>query len=154
MPGYNNVCYPEPIVFQNLSTGGKTIVWDFDDQTIVTLKDTDPRNITHRYQQAGQYKVKLKITDLSTCSQTDSITKVIYYYKDNITVGNDGLVCEGQTYQLTAAGGTTYSWMSEDGTFTSSGTISVVQPSQKTNYYVTVTDANGCSRSGHRNPGH
>src|SRR5688500_7856601 len=95
MPGFNNVCYPDTIVFENLSTGGRTIVWDFDDGTIVTQNNTDPRFLTHQYQQTGQYHVKLKITDLSTCSQTDSTTQVIHYFRDNIIVGPDAAVCEG-----------------------------------------------------------
>ena len=145
-PGFNNVCYPDSIVFQNLSTGGKTITWDFDDGTIVNQTDTDLRYVIHQYKQAGQYAVKLKITDLSTCSQTDSITKVIYYFKDNIKFGEDGLMCEGSGFQLTASGGVHYTWKSEDGTFTSTKQSPVVQPAKPTNYFVTVVDANGCTK--------
>ena len=146
MPGFNNVCYPDSIVFQNLSTGGKTITWDFDDGTIVVQQNTDPRWLIHQYQQAGQYRVKLKITDLSTCSQTDSITKVINYFKPNITVGEDTTVCEGTSFQLTANGGVNYRWTSEDGTFSSSQQSPIVQPTKATTYFVTVVDANGCSK--------
>jgi hypothetical protein len=147
MPGFNNVCYPDSIVFQNLSTGGKTITWDFDDGTILVQQHTDLRSPIHQYKQAGQYHVKLKITDLSTCSQTDSITKVINYFKDNITVGEDGMVCEENSFQLTASGGVSYSWTSEDGTFTSSQQSPMVQPTEATTYFVTVVDANGCSKA-------
>jgi PKD repeat protein len=149
MPGFNDVCYPDTIVFQNLSTGGKTIVWDFDDGTIVNKKDTDPKNIIHQYKNAGEYRVKLKITDLSTCSQRDSITKVIRYYKPIITVGDDASVCDGNNFQLTANGGVgaSYSWSSKDGTFTSSEQSPSVQPTNATTYYVTVVDANGCSKT-------
>jgi PKD repeat protein len=147
MPGFNNVCYPDSIVFQNLSTGGRTITWDFDDGTFLTQTDTDPRNIIHRYQQAGQYQVKLKITDLSTCSQTDSTIKVINYFKDNITVADDAAVCEGDSFQLTANGGVSYSWTTEDGTFSSAEQSPIVQPTEGTSYYVTVVDADGCSKT-------
>src|SRR5688500_4549820 len=128
MPGFNNVCYPDTIVFQNLSTGGKTITWDFDDGTVITQNDTDPRSLMHKYQQAGQYHVKLKITDLSTCSQTDSVTKVINYFRDNIVVGIDAVVCDGSSFQLTASGGVSYNWKSADGTFSSSQQFPIVQP--------------------------
>ena len=43
MPGFNNVCYPDSIVFQNLSTGGKTISWDFDDGTAVVTTGHRPK---------------------------------------------------------------------------------------------------------------
>ena len=146
-PGFNNVCYPDSIVFQNLSTGGKSITWDFDDGTILTQTDTDPTSVIHQYQQAGQYHVKLKIIDLSTCSQTDSVTKVIYYFRDNIKVSDDGSVCEGSTFQLNATGGVNYKWTSQDGTFTSTQQSPFVNPVQQTSYIATVVDANGCSRT-------
>lgn len=146
-PGFNNVCYPDSIVFQNLSTGGKNIVWDFDDGTVVNLTDMDPRNLIHRYQQAGQYHVKLKITDLSTCSQTDSIVKVINYFKPNIVVSEDARICEGNSFQLSASGGVSYQWTSKDGTFSSSQQYPTVKPDTATTYYVTVVDADGCSKT-------
>lgn len=147
MPGFNNVCYPDTIVFENLSTGGRTIVWDFDDGTVVTQNNLDPRLLIHQYQQAGQYHVKLKITDLSTCSQTDSTTHVINYFKDNITVDDDAIICEGSSFQLRATGGVDYRWTTEDGTFSSAQQFPSVQPERPTSYFVTVVDANGCSRT-------
>jgi hypothetical protein len=153
MPGFNNVCYPDSIVFQNTSTGGKTIVWNFDDGTVVNQDDTDPRSVIHRYQQAGQYKVKLKITDLSTCSQTDSTTKVINYFKPDIRVEADALVCEGNSFQLSASGGVHYNWISEDGTFSSTDPSPVVRPVRPMVYFVTVVDANSCSKKDTLNVG-
>ncbi|MBI1769209.1 MAG: PKD domain-containing protein [Bacteroidetes bacterium] len=146
-PGYNNVCYPDSIVFQNISTGGRTIIWDFGDGTIVTQKDTDPRSLIHKYKQAGKYKVKLKIIDLSTCSQTDSTTKVINYFKDNIVAGGSVVVCEGNSLQLTASGGVSYKWTNLERTFYSTQQSPTVYPKSGTLYFVTVVDANGCSKS-------
>jgi hypothetical protein len=147
MPGFNNVCYPDSIVFENFSTGGKTITWDFDDGTIVDQTNTDPRNVIHQYLQAGQYHVKLKIIDLSACSQTDSTTKVINYFKPNILVGNDAIICEGSSFNLVASGGVSYQWTNRDGTFFSSEQAPLVQPDSATSYFVTVVDVNGCSRT-------
>ncbi len=145
--GFNHVCYPDTIVFQNISTGGRDIIWDFGDGTIVQQDDKDPKLLYHQYKQAGQYPVKLKITDLSTCSQMDSITKIIYYYKENIYVGGDGFVCAGDGFQLTAAGGVSYEWSTEDGTFSSTQQSPIVHPTDNvTSYFVTVIDANGCSK--------
>ncbi len=146
MPGFNNVCYPDSIVFQNLSTGGKTISWDFDDGTVVVQQNTDPRSLIHQYKQAGQYHVKLKITDLSTCSQTDSITKVINYFKPNITVGEDTIVCEGTSFQLTANGGVNYNWTSAMEHFLRRNSLPSFGRPAETSYFVTVVDANGCSK--------
>lgn len=147
MPGFNNVCYPDSIVFQNVSTGGKTVVWEFGDGTVVTQKNTDSRNLAYRYQRPGQYHVKLKITDLSTCSQTDSTIKVINYFKDNIKVGADAKVCEGGNFYLTATGGVSYNWSSSDRTFTSTQQFPLIQPTDSASYFVRVVDANGCSKT-------
>jgi PKD repeat protein len=147
MPGFNNVCYPDTIVFQNVSTGGRTMLWDFDDGTIINQNHTDPKSVMHQYQQTGQYRVKLKITDLTTCIKTDSIIKVINYFKDNIIVGEDAVVCDGNSFQLTASGGVNYSWTSKDGTFSSSEQSPMIQPNSTTSYFVTVVDANGCAKT-------
>lgn len=145
-PGFNNVCFPDTIVFQNLSTGGRTIQWDFGDGRIVNQVATDTRSLIHRYKNTGQYRVKLKITDLSTCSQTDSTFQIINYFNPEIIVGADAIVCEGRTHQLTASGAATYQWTSSDGKFTSSQASPFVQPSEPTFYYLLAADANGCSK--------
>lgn len=145
-PGFNNVCFPDSIVFENQSTGGKVITWDFGDGTVVVQDPTDPRSITHQYQMAGSFSVKLKVFDISTCSQIDSTYRVINYFMPNITVGRDDIVCEGNSFRLTASGGVTYSWQSQDGTFTSAQQSPFVKPDSATVYFVTVTDANGCMK--------
>lgn len=147
MPGFNNVCDPDSIVFQNLSTGGRSIAWDFGDGTFLNQINTDPRDIIHKYKNEGTYRVKLKITDLSTCSQTDSITKIVKYFVPKITVGADSAICLGTNFRLTASGGQAYTWTSSDGLFTSNVATPIIQPSVTTTYYVSVVDANGCTKS-------
>jgi hypothetical protein len=95
----------------------------------------------------GQYTVKLKIVDLSACSQTDSTTRVIHYFKDNIQVGRDDIICEGSGFQLNASGGVDYRWTGDDGTFASSEQSPIVYPDSATSYFVTVVDGNGCSKT-------
>lgn len=146
-PGFNNVCYPDSIVFQNLSTGGKIIDWDLGDGTVISQQYTDLTSPIHQYQEEGHYLVKLKITDLSTCSQSDSTTMVINYFKDNITVGEDAMVCEDNSFRLTASGGETYQWTSADESFSSSEQSPFVWPKDAMSYFVTVVDADGCSRT-------
>jgi predicted transcriptional regulator len=54
--------------------------------------------------------------------------------------GNDGIICNGASATLTAAGGGTYLWST--GATTASITVT---PSLTTTYNVTVTNTNGCS---------
>jgi hypothetical protein len=146
-PGFNNVCFPDTVVFENLSTGGRTIRWNLGDGTIIDQTSDDPRTIMHQYKATGNYPVKLRITDLSTCSQTDSITKVVNYFRPEIVVGQDAVVCEGQTHQLTASGAVTYRWTSSiDKTFTSNQASPFIQPKESGFYFVTASDANGCTK--------
>lgn len=144
-PGFNNVCFPDSIVFENLSTGGRSIVWNLGDGTIINQTADDPRFIIHQYKSTGQFPVKLKITDLSTCSQRDSTIKVINYFKPQIIVGQDAIVCEGKSHQLTASGAVTYKWTSSDGTFTSTDPSPFITPKEPGFYYLTAADANGCT---------
>ncbi|UII25878.1 PKD domain-containing protein [Fulvivirga maritima] len=145
-PGFNNVCYPDTIVFENLSVGGKDILWDFGDGTVVKQTETDRKWLYHQYEDEGQYTVKLRITDLATCSQVDSTFKVINYFKAEGYAADDDDVCEGATYQLNAYGGEDYSWTSTDETFTSTEQSPVVAPTDNiTSYFVEITDANGCT---------
>lgn len=146
-PGFNNVCYPDTIVFENLSTGGRLITWSLGDGTVVEQNSDDLRSIMHQYKSAGKYTVKLKITDLSTCSQTDSISKVINYFKPEVTVGKDAVVCEGKTHQLTAMGAVTYQWSSSaDKAFTSTQSSPFIQPKESGYYFLVAKDANGCTK--------
>lgn len=148
MPGFNNVCFPDTIVFQNISIGGKDIRWDFGDGTVVDQTNFDPKWLYHQYKQEGRYEVKLRITDLSTCSQVDETMKVINYFKANISVGEDAFVCEGENFRLTAAGGATYNWTSADETFSSTEQSPLVSPTDDiTSYFVSVTDGDGCSKT-------
>jgi hypothetical protein len=88
----------------------------------------------------------LKALNPNTCNQEDFATKTINYFKDQIEVGEDGEICEGTTFGLTATGGSVYAWRADDNTFTSSNPSPVVQPARTTKYFVTVTDAHGCFR--------
>jgi PKD repeat protein len=145
-PGYNNVCYPDSIRFKNLSVNGENFSWDFDDGTIVTKTRSDTVSLFHGFRQQGVYSVKLKAFNLNTCNKVDSVIKTINYFREQIEVGDDGEICEGTTFQLTATGGSGYAWSTKDGTFTSSIASPVVQPVVTTQYFVTATNANSCVR--------
>ncbi len=147
MPGFNNVCYPDTIAFQNLSVGGKHIRWDFGDGTVINQTDTDGKLLFHQYQQEGTYTVKLNISDLATCKQTDSTLVVINYFRSDPYIGDDASVCEGESHRLTASGGVSYTWTSTDGTFSSTEPSPIVSPTDDlTSYVVTVDDNKGCSK--------
>lgn len=74
------------------------------------------------------------------CSST-ATTTVNVAQAPNANAGPDQAVCGGTSVNLTATGGTTYTW--QPGNI--NGAAITVTPLVNTNYTVTVTDANGCS---------
>lgn len=82
------------------------------------------------------------VTNANGCSQTYSHLITIYDDIDaQITASNTPL-CGGSEMTLTVTGGESYSWSHGLGT---NATVTVA-PIATTTYYVTVTDANGCSK--------
>jgi gliding motility-associated-like protein len=76
-------------------------------------------------------------------------------YRDTVTVtvssgvvadaGNNVSICPGGSAQLNATGGVSYVWLPVTGLSASNISNPVASPATTTLYYVTVSDANGCS---------
>jgi hypothetical protein len=143
-PGIKIVCLPDPLVLQNLSIGGEIFEWDMGDGTTLTLTDT--AYFIHPYAAPGQYLVKLKAIDQGTCKSIDSTQTVINVYKAETEVQDDDALCEGDPYTLKSSGGAFYEWQSADNSFTSNLAQPQVSPRDTTEYYITITEANGCVR--------
>jgi gliding motility-associated-like protein len=141
-PGLDSLCFPSSIVFENLSSGAKYYEWDLGDGTIITTASTTP--ITHSYEKAGVYHVKLTAFNNETCEGTDIASTVVSVFDPDVEVVDDSSICYGSNFQLFATGGTTYFWESEDGTFTSFSSSPVVSPTDTTLYHVTITHSSGC----------
>jgi hypothetical protein len=78
---------------------------------------------------------------------TDTI-KVTFYPLPTAYAGEDTAICYGDTIQLSASGGTQYSW--DQGTYLSATNIPnplASPPVGNTNFTVTVTDVNLCSNT-------
>jgi hypothetical protein len=141
-PGLNKICIPDNIVFENKSTGGQYYVWDFGDGESITKTDT--AFIVHQYQNIGTYKVKLKVVDLGTCQAVDSTYTTIYVNKSIAKAGPDDEMCFDAGAILKAEGGVQYIWTTLDGLFSSNLQNPLVNPENDTEYFVTITDENGC----------
>jgi CHU_C Type IX secretion signal domain len=141
-PGYNNVCMPDTIVFQNKSVGGQIFEWHFGDGTFKTLPDT--ARIPHRYLKAGKFTVTLKAIDAGTCLGVDSTKTIVNVYKPQGKAGPDRVICTGASIPLEATQAVKATWTNEQLEFISDELNPVVSPTDTTIYYVTLTDLNSC----------
>jgi len=89
--------------------------------------------------QTSTYTVQ--VTDANGCINTDNMVFTVWPLPP-ASAGANQVICEGQTANITASGGMTYLWNTNDNT----NTINV-SPTATTTYTVTVTDANGCSET-------
>ncbi len=137
-PGLDKICWPDPIRFQNLSSGGETYQWDLGDGTALVKADTT--SFVHQYVEPGDYTVTLRAIDQSTCTGVDVAHKVVHVYPNNGKAQDDLDICFGTEYTLSASGGAVYAWSLKDQTIITP----TVTPEDTTTYYVKITTADGC----------
>jgi len=140
-PGLAAICFPDPIVFQNRSTGGQFFEWDFGDNTSQVKPDT--LAIVHQYAAPGKYLVKLRAVDAGTCIGEDFDFVTITVSQPTGFVGDDKTVCQGGDVQLMAGGGIQYQWMLGD-SLVSTLAEPVFSFQDSTLFQVTILDVNGC----------
>lgn len=88
---------------------------------------------------AGTYTYTVTVTNPSSCSASDRIVVTVRAIP-TANAGADKTICSGATVGLTGSGGGIYAWPSGATT-----AITSVNPTTTTSYYVTVTNAAGCT---------
>lgn len=141
-PGFNRVCIPDAIVFQNRSIGGTRFFWNLGDGTRLNKSDTSV--VVHQYQGPGRYLVTLTAFDNGTCRAVDSTRTVVDVFLPSGQGGADLVICTGASATLTATGGVNYNWTSLSGEFTNQTQFPTVAPNDTTLYRVQITDVEGC----------
>lgn len=128
-------CVNTPINFSGASTS--TILswlWNFGDTTSSVLQ-----NVIKTFAYPGIHTITLSVIDAQGCkgSATSTVNILNPPVPDTITALTPTTICDGDSVMLQAPAGTSYLW--SNGSTTQ--TIAVYQGG---NYYVEVTDANGC----------
>jgi hypothetical protein len=82
--------------------------------------------------------------DSNGCVATDTIS-ILVLPRPEVIASDDASICPGDSTQLAATGGVSYSWAPTDGLSCSDCMAPMASPSQSTAYIVTATDAGGCS---------
>lgn len=135
------ICVNGVVTFNNASTGGFPIEWDFGDGTTSTSQ-----NVSHTYAIPGTYMVYLTVFAPGSClvDQTDSVL-VTVQNAPNASVQNVPPLCKGDSIQLLALGGDTYVW---DASSSLSGTNipdPIAFPTTTTTFTVHVSNICGTS---------
>jgi len=87
----------------------------------------------------------VSVTDINGCR--NSVPTTVTVNPLPVVSVNSATICSGHNAQLSASGGTAYSWSPAMGLSNSNIANPIANPTITTNYSVTVTDANGCRNS-------
>lgn len=133
-------CAPLTLRFANTSIGGKTYEWDLGG----LQKSNSSGDVTYTFEKGGEYTIVLKGTNPLTCNREEVARRTIKVIPTDFKVSPSQAICTGQSVQLSASGGISYSW---GPAATLSGTntpLATASPKESTTYSVDITDANGC----------
>ncbi len=134
-------CAPYAAVFTNTSSGGTSFKWQFGDGSILVTNIGNP--ITHVYNNALQYTIKLIANDSTACNKSDSISNIITVFASP-TITGALIACVGSITQLIGSPSGTNLWTSSNtniATITSSGFVSAISFGKTDIVY---TSSNGC----------
>ena len=134
------LCSGQDLIFS--VQGGATYQWSGPNG----FNDTSPFAHIFRSTLADSGRYYVNIISSGGCSVIDS-TDVIMVGVD-VKLGNDTLICKGQTVQLNASGGSAYEWTPHDGLSDPYIVNPRVSPEKTTTYSLKVKNTAGCSNSG------
>ncbi|MDN3656468.1 PKD domain-containing protein [Ferruginibacter paludis] len=121
-------------------------VWDYGDGTIVSNGNL---TTNHQYNHPGSFIPLMVLTDSNGCSAFAPLADTILVHPDPVikVIPQDPRICRGQQLNITASGGSFYSWSPAIGLSNASIASPAASPSVTTTYTVTVKDNIGCSSS-------
>lgn len=128
-----SICLNDPL--QYTASGGNNYVWTDENNTVVSSSASynPPTN------SVGTFEYYLEATS-GSCSGNDTVIVTVNQLP-TAAINPISSLCAGDSVELIASGGTSYSWDQGLG----AGQSQWIQPNTGTsNYTVTVTDANGC----------
>jgi gliding motility-associated-like protein len=133
-----NICVGDSV--QLSAFGGAIYSWS----PITNL--SNPTNANTWYTGTTTQLFTVLVTDTNGCSNSDSVLITVNPLP-NITLSNDTTICEKDTLQLLASGGTVYNWTPSSSLSNSAINNPVAFPTTSTTYQVVVTSSFGCKDS-------
>ncbi len=144
---YKDTCLSYEVEFINESLGGVDFIWDFGDGNFANTATKVP--VTHDFKKAGNYRVTLYATDMSTCTRQDTFSLSIKVREPFTPYVVYDTICLGDSIRLTAKTfkkGVSYSWEPLPEMEGETDSVVWVKPERSTVYFVTVKDTLGCSK--------
>lgn len=133
------ICVNQPIQLNGVAAGD-TILWTTSGNGTFSNPNADTTIYTPSASDTGTIILSMVVGNAPCPNDTAFVTLTIVPLPV-ITHSPDTLICFGDSAMLTAAGGVTYLWSPGNDTTASI----IVSPSVTTSYFVTVTNAAGCS---------
>lgn len=139
------VCLGQQESYQATAHAAHSYTWDFGDGTVATAQYPDSV-ITHTYTLAGEYTVRLVITDTLGCAMAahTSVNLPVRALPKLAVNPSSPLLCAGSFATLTASGASSYVWTPATGLDRADIDAPVAAPAASTVYQVVGTDAVGC----------
>lgn len=136
-------CLGDTVHFQNLSNGGISYVWDFDDGDTSTLFEP-----FHVFDSVGTYTVMLVALDSISCIKQDTDYVDVFIGGAPTATSNPvNGICRGDSTQLNIMGGISYVWSPNYNILDDSTDAPIVWPDTTTTYMVITYDSCGTDTS-------
>lgn len=132
-------CFGIPDIFTNASTNNiDQWLWDFGNGQ--TFNGANPPAVNFA---PGDYLVTLAVLAMpENC--VDTIRKNMTIHPLPNPTANGGAICLGESLELVASGGETYSWSPTESLSNPEEPVTIAFPTISTTYTVTVVDTNDC----------
>ena len=145
----DETCKNVPYTFTDTSSTSFGIVdrwrWDFGDPT-VTNDTSVASSASYTYKNSQQYNVSLIVSTSVGCIDT-IVTQIAVLEKPLLSISNDTLICTIDTLELNTVGSGKFSWTPNYMISDQDASKPLVSPDVPTTYYVTLTQAPGCTNT-------
>lgn len=131
------ICIGSTATISTTSISGATYQWQYNGNAL-----SGATSNTFITPVAGIYTV---VVTTACGTYTSNPIEITVRTLNTVTVSNDVIICNGESFQLQAGGGMDYSWSPTNGLNQTNIPNPVASPSQTTTYTVTVRDAGGCT---------
>ncbi|MDW7694070.1 gliding motility-associated C-terminal domain-containing protein [Flammeovirgaceae bacterium SG7u.111] len=135
-----NICTDAIITFTNTSKGGKEYTWEINGEVVSNTSTA----FDWVFDEPGNFSVTLTVFDPATCIKVNASANVFVVSPQNFSAGEDKVICEGESVQLTAGGGISYDWLPLTNISDPTSPNPVVTPNKTTEYTVKITNEFGC----------